>query len=188
MSRSHKTKSIYDKSPSAKSKSEVSLSLFSLLFSEMIEYISSLESDKDLDEKLQELGSPIGKRILEYTAFHHKHKRDLKIVNMLQFIHNNVWKTLFAKNAEALEKSVDDPTEYRIYDYAPITNRFLSTKHEALNASGFVAGIIAGVLNSAGFYANVASFLLEEEGVTQASNSKVIYVIKFTKAVVEREL
>ena len=44
---------------------------------------------------------------------------------MLQFIHNNVWKMLFGKQADGLQKSTDDEDEYRIIENSPITNRYI---------------------------------------------------------------
>ena len=53
-------------------------------------------------------------------------KREIKIINMLYFIINQIWKTLFGKNADGLEQSVEDSNEYRILERSPITNRFVS--------------------------------------------------------------
>ena len=53
-------------------------------------------------------------------------KREIKIINMLYFINNQIWKTLFGKNADGLEQSVEDSNEYRILERTPITNRFVS--------------------------------------------------------------
>ena len=39
-----------------------------------------------------------------------------KIVYMLQFIHNNVWKILLGKQADGWKKSSKDENEYRIIE------------------------------------------------------------------------
>ena len=47
---------------------------------------------------LQQFAHPIGAKVLELAAFREKgNKQDLKIIQILQFIHNNVWKTLFGR-------------------------------------------------------------------------------------------
>ena len=39
--------------------------------------------------------------------------------------HNNVWKMLFGKQADSLQKSTDDEDEYRIIENSPITNKYI---------------------------------------------------------------
>ena len=44
---------------------------------------------------------------------------------MLQFIHNNVWKMLFGKHPDLLQKATEDEDEYRIIENNPITNKYI---------------------------------------------------------------
>ncbi len=77
---------------------------------------------------------PIGSRILELTFYREKGtslpctggKREIKIINMLYFIQNQIWKSLFGRPADGLEQSVEDSNEFRILDKSPFTNKFVS--------------------------------------------------------------
>ena len=104
--------SIYDKSIS-KSRGEVSASAFAFLFSEIVQYCqNSVESVELLEEKLSQFGHPIGIRVIELVSLRERvNKRETRVVNMLQFISNIVWKHLFGKVADNLERSVENEDE-----------------------------------------------------------------------------
>ena len=72
---------------------------------------------------------------------------------MLQFVSGPLWTQLFGKPADALEKSKDQPNAFMIRDESPITNFFISVPRDAarFNPASFLAGIVRGVLDSAGF-------------------------------------
>lgn len=122
----------------------------------------------DLEKELFELGKPVGMRVLELCQYREKGsssacnnaKREIKIVNMLHFVNNQIWKTLFGRPADGLEQSVDDDDEYRILDRQPITNKFVSlgmTKdHGGTNCAYYIAGIVEGALQSAGMDCKVS--------------------------------
>jgi trafficking protein particle complex subunit 5 len=85
--------SILDKTLT-KGKNEVSLSLFALVFSEIVQYSqkSSL-SVTDLSDKLHSLGYDVGSRLLDLYVFREKNsKRETKLINMLLFIKSTLWK------------------------------------------------------------------------------------------------
>ena len=46
---------------------------------------------------------------------------------MLHYINNQVWKTLFNKQADGIEQSEEDQDEYRIIDSSPLTNKYISS-------------------------------------------------------------
>jgi hypothetical protein len=175
----------YDKN--LKTRTEIPISLFSFLFSEIVQYIlskSDEEKDFDIEEKLSCFGYSIGEKVLELCSLRDKgFKRETKIVNMLQFIHNNVWKMLFNKQADGLQKSTDDPDEYRIIENSPITNKFITLqKGNSLNCASLFAGVIEGILNSADFRCKVAAFFFEVEGQT-----KTYYIVKFDSDIIARD-
>lgn len=175
----------YDKN--LKGKNEVSISLYSFLISEIIQYIlskSEEEKDLDIEEKLSSFGYSIGEKVLELCSWREKaFKRDLKIVSILQFIHNNIWKMLFNKQADGLQKSTDDPDEYRIIENSPLINKFITLpKGNSLNCASFFAGIIEGILNSADFRSKVSAYFYEVDGMT-----KTYYIIKFDRDVINRD-
>lgn len=85
--------SILDKAIN-KGKGEVSLSLFALLFSEIVQYSQkNCNSIGDLSEKLHQIGYDVGSRLLDLYVFREKNsKRETKLINMLIFIKTTLWK------------------------------------------------------------------------------------------------
>ncbi len=96
-----------------KPKGDVSLSAFAFLFSELVQYSQNrVESIADLEEKLADCGYSIGIRAIEMVGLREKLvKREIRIVNMLQFICNVVWKSIFNKAADNLERSTENEDE-----------------------------------------------------------------------------
>lgn len=104
--------------------------------------------------RLENAGYNIGVRFLELVAFKERPgKRETGVIGMLQFVSGPLWTQLFGKPADALEKSKDQPNAFMIRDESPITNFFISVPRDAarFNPASFVAGIVRGVLDSAGF-------------------------------------
>lgn len=176
--------SIYD--TSLKETRTVSLSMFSYLFAELIFYLNCRDESKTMQQKLNEVGFPIGQKIMEVCAFKEKTPRFTKIESILLFIHNKVWKLLFGEKADELDKSLEEDDEYRIYDSKAIINKYLATKTEHVNCGDFVAGIIEGILYAADFPAKVDTSILDEEAKT-GKPKKVVYIIKFARHVIQRE-
>jgi len=120
-------------------------------------------------------------------------KRETKIMAILQFISSTVWKSLFGKPADSLERSIDHADEYMIFDYNPITSNFVSV-HQS-SADAYVSGIIAGVLEGAGFSARVSAHTVgveEGEGRTgfaglPTRKDKAVFLVKFAEKVLERD-
>lgn len=62
--------------------------------------------------RLNEFGYRVGSRVLELLAWREKvAKREIKVINVLYFIHSTVWKALFGKQADSLEKSTENEDE-----------------------------------------------------------------------------
>jgi hypothetical protein len=58
------------------------------------------------------MGYRVGQRVLELIVWREKNsRRETRILGILQFIHTTVWKTLFGKAADALEKSRESDDE-----------------------------------------------------------------------------
>jgi hypothetical protein len=142
---------------------------------------------QDFENRLNELGYHIGQRCLELVTFRDgkSAKRETKILGILQFIHTTVWKTLFGKPADALERSNDAPNEYMIIDQAPVITQFISVPKELsqLNCAAFAAGVIEAVLDGSLFTANVTAHTVE----TDDFPLRTVFLIKFEPFVVERE-
>eukprot|EP01025_Chloroclados_australasicus_P068759 TRINITY_DN9580_c0_g3_i1.p1 TRINITY_DN9580_c0_g3~~TRINITY_DN9580_c0_g3_i1.p1 ORF type:complete len:200 (+),score=17.46 TRINITY_DN9580_c0_g3_i1:168-767(+) len=185
--------SILDR-PLTKYRSEVptvSLSAFAILFGELIQYsLDIVQSQKgstisDLEHRLKVLGYDVGVRVLELMSYREtssRYKRHLKLIDALKYIHSFMWPYLFGKQADDLQQSQDVYNQYMIYDYNLLTNKFISVPKEwsSFNPGSFVAGIIQGYLDAAGFVTDeVSAFSNAEE--------QSIFVIKFNAETMQRE-
>jgi len=75
----------------------------------MIYVKDDLEADTT---RLNEMGYRVGQRVLELIVWREKNsRRETRILGILQFIHTTVWKTLFGKPADSLEKSREHDDE-----------------------------------------------------------------------------
>eukprot|EP00551_Chaetoceros_affinis_P003688 CAMPEP_0203646416 /NCGR_PEP_ID=MMETSP0088-20131115/13001_1 /ASSEMBLY_ACC=CAM_ASM_001087 /TAXON_ID=426623 /ORGANISM="Chaetoceros affinis, Strain CCMP159" /LENGTH=131 /DNA_ID=CAMNT_0050503629 /DNA_START=294 /DNA_END=689 /DNA_ORIENTATION=- len=125
-------------------------------------------------------------------------------MSILQFISTSVWKHLFGKGADSLERSIDNADEYMIFDNNPITSTFLSS-HQ-ISADAYISGIIAGICEGAGFTARVTAHSLaadEGDGGTGSTvggrgamesgfslprrKDKAVFLVKFSEKVLERD-
>jgi hypothetical protein len=128
-------------------------------------------------------------------------------MNALQFVSTQVWKSLFGKSADSLERSIDHADEFMIVDYEPLTSTFVSvpTDFGQLSVDAYMSGIVAGVLSGAGFTARVTAHSVKlEEGENPPNNShgssatnsrtslpqrreKAVFLVKFSPEVLERD-
>lgn len=181
--------SIYDSNLSNKKISEINLSSLSFLFCEVVSWShKNSKGVQDLENRLNGLGYQVGQRFLELIKLRegYKHsKREIKIIEMLQFIHGTFWKALFGKVANELEKSQDINDEYMIIDNVPLISKFISIPKEYgnLNCSAYVAGIIEGALDSAGFHADVTAHMVPVTG----HPLRTVFLIKFNHELLMRE-
>ncbi|ORE21711.1 TRAPP I complex [Rhizopus microsporus] len=141
---------------------------------------------QDLERKLNEFGYRVGFRMLELLTWREKAaKRETKVLGILYFIHSTVWKALFGKQADSLEKSTENDDEYMISDNEPILTRYISVPKELsqLNCNAFVAGIVEAVLDGCQFPARVTAHTVPIDGYPQ----RTTILIKLDKDVLERE-
>ena len=120
-------------------------------------------------------------------------------MSILHFVSSSVWKSLFGKAADSLERSIDHTDEFMIIDYEPIASTFVSVPQDLgqLSADAYVSGIIAGVLDGAGFSARVTAHSVQvEEGEFTKPNvvpgmpqrkDKAVFLVKFSPEVLERD-
>ena len=89
----------------------------------MVQYHQNrVDSISELERRLEATGYSVGLRVLELLAYRSReYKRETKLMNLLQFISTSVWKSLFGKAADSLERSIDHADEFMIVDYAPLT-------------------------------------------------------------------
>lgn len=174
--------------PVSKGKSEVSLSAFSFLFSEMVQYSQTQVSNiGELERRLEDAGYSIGLRLLEMLCFRERNsKREIKLLDALKFVHSTVWKYLFGRQARDLEQSNAADDEYMISDSDLFVNKFISVPKDMgqLNCAAFVAGIVRGVLDSAGFPARVTAHFVPVPGQPRP---KTTILMKFDASVLQRD-
>ena len=124
-------------------------------------------------------------------------------MNILQFVSTQVWKSLFGKPADSLERSIDHADEFMIVDYEPLTSTFVSVPSDfgQLSVDAYMSGIVAGVLTGAGFSARVTAHSVKLEEGEHAPNSsssnqpanlpsrkeKAVFLVKFSPEVLERD-
>lgn len=118
-------------------------------------------------------------------------------MNILQFVSSTVWKSLFAKPADSLERSIENSDEFMIVDYEPVTSTFISVPPDLgqLSADAYISGIIAGILFGAGFSARVTAHNVALEDGEHPNNSpnimprneKAVFLVKFDSNVLSRD-
>ena len=199
-------KTIYDVPVNRRRNAELSRASFAYLFSEMITYAQrKVTGITDLEKRLNIQGYPIGLKLLDLllyrsptpfsttTASAASNLRPTAILPLLQFISTTVWKALFNRPADALERSQESKDEYMITDNDPLVNAHISVPREMnqLNCAAYVAGIIEGVCDGCGFYARVTAHSVgEDEGTDQSKQmwpGKTVFLIKFNEEVMKRE-
>ncbi|KAF9478714.1 transporter particle subunit trs31 [Pholiota conissans] len=182
---------IYDRPLNKTRSAEVSASAFAFLFSEVVQYTQKRVSGiNDLERQLNTLGYRLGTRALELMVWRAEGsskapKRELKLLSVLMMVHTQVWKAVFGKGADALERSVENPDEYMIIDNDPLIERHISVPRDMsqLSCSSFTAGIVEAVLDGLSFPARVTS---HNTPTVQYPNRTTI-LIKLEKSVLERE-
>jgi len=169
-------------------KNEVSLSAMAFLFSEFFQYSQvRVSSIPELEKRLSDGGYQIGLRFLELICYREKNgKRETKLLGILTFISYTIWKVLFGKQADSLEKSTEQEDEYMISENQPLSiTKFISTSkdYSGLNCSAFIAGIVEGILDASEFPARVTAHAVPIEGQRQP---KTVILIKFNSEVISR--
>jgi hypothetical protein len=79
----------------------------------LVQYCQNrVESIADLEEKLENCGYGVGIRIIELLGIREKlTKRETRVVNILQYISSSLWRSLFNKVADNLERSTENEDE-----------------------------------------------------------------------------
>ncbi|KAK5830186.1 hypothetical protein PVK06_013980 [Gossypium arboreum] len=174
--------------PLSKGKQEVSLSAFAFLFSELVQYNQTrVDNIAELERRLEDAGYAVGARVLELLCHRDKgNRRETRLLGILSFVHSTVWKVLFGKVADSLEKGTEHEDEYMISEKDLLVNKFISIPRDmgTFNCGAFVAGIVRGVLDGAGFPAVVTAHFVPMEGLQRP---RTTILIKFAEEVLQRE-
>lgn len=167
---------------------QVSLSAFAYVFCEMVQYQSTrIQSANDLERRLEETGRTVGLRVLDLVTFREKlTKRETRVIGALQFVSSTCWKALFGKVADSLERSTEVDSEYMIHEADPVTNKFISVPPDLgqLNCAAYIAGVTAGILEGAGFPAEVSAHTVSNG---PGQGDRTVFLIKFAPEVMARE-
>jgi len=186
-SRTSRSKSLLERNLNRTKGAEVSLSSFSFLFSEMIQYAQKrVTGIQDLERRLNEFGYRVGLRMLELLVWRDRNpKRETRVLSILYFIHTALWKALFGKQADSLEKSTENEDEFMISDNEPVLTKYISVPRELsqLNCNAFIAGVVEAILDSAQFPARVTAHTVPIDGFPL----RTTILIKFDKEVLARE-
>ncbi|KAI9051325.1 hypothetical protein LZ554_004372 [Drepanopeziza brunnea f. sp. 'monogermtubi'] len=188
-------KTIYHRPLNRSRTQELSQASFAYLFGEMVSYAQKrVTGIQDLEKRLNVQGHPIGLKLLDLLLYREPPRtqlRPLNIIALLQFITTVLWKHLFSRPADALEKSSnpETPEEYMISDNEPVVNQYISVPKEMnqLNCAAFVAGIVEGVCDGAGFPARVTAHSVGKGEEGELWPGKTVFLVKFQPEVVERE-
>jgi len=186
-----RTTTIYERNVNKTRTAEVSMSAWAFMFSEVVQYTQKRVSGiGDLERRLNTLGYRVGSRMLEVTVWRAESsskapKRETRFLPALMWIHTVLWRQLFGKPADAIERSVENDDEYMVIDNDPPITRQISIPKEMsqLSCSAFVAGIVEAVLDGLCFPARVTAHSVP----TDQYPLRTTILIKLDKSVVERE-
>ncbi|CAR27002.1 ZYRO0C06534p [Zygosaccharomyces rouxii] len=106
--------------------------------------------------------------------------RDLKILDILQFVHGTMWTYLFGHASDDLVKSSERDNEYMIVDNLPMLTQFIPAGR---SCDYFTCGIIQGFLDSAEFPCRVSAHSMPQGELDQ----RTVYLIQFDRHVLERD-
>lgn len=186
--RQQKAANILDRSLERR-RTEVNLSAFAFLFSEIVQYCRDRAATITvLERKLERIGHRVGSRALELSVWRDRPgRRETKVLSILTFIQTVVWRSLFGAPADDIQKSVENDGEYYLIENMPLINTYISVPADLgdFNCGAFLAGIVQGCLDGAEFPAEVSAQSVESE--SGAKPDRTFVLIKFTDAVLERE-
>lgn len=79
--------------------------------------------------------------------------RTMRLLPVLTYVHSTLYRYLFGRPADSLERSTDNPDEYMIGDDDMLITKGIEVPKEMseLSCGALVAGIVEAVLDGAGF-------------------------------------
>jgi hypothetical protein len=182
----------------------VSGAAFAFLFSELVAYAQSrISTASDLENRLAAAGAGVGARLWEPCCLRAERpgaapRREAGAVGCLQLLSGPVWAQLFGRAADALERSTDPAHRFAfmIREEDPLCSHFVAMPKELarLNVNAFTAGLVAGMLEAAGFptqsvqAVTVPAAAAAPAAAAPPPRDGVVYLIVFADAVAAREL
>lgn len=135
---------------------QVPVSALSLLVNQTVRYLLQQVSDTaELERKLENMGRRVGYRVFDLYCIRHNMltRREQKIVPLLQFVADKVWRGLFGRPAEVLKG--EQPNEYQLAEKENLFHLTISTTE--CNLAAYQAGMVEAMLSLAGFHAKVSA-------------------------------
>lgn len=157
---------IYDRPVTKSRGAEVSLGAWAFLFGEIVHYTQQRVSGiSEFEQRLSILGYRVGARLVELVPLRDylyplssirsppPPSRTLRLLPVLTYIHSTLYRYLFGRPADSLERSTDHDDEYMIGDDDMIITRAVQVPKDMsdLSCGALVAGIVEAVLDGAGF-------------------------------------
>ena len=143
--------------------SSIDDSLFILLMNEAFSYLqTNVKGISQLEEKLKDLGKLTGRKYHELFSLRERLSKRQAIsaqnayIDALSFLSGQLWRSLFGKSADSLEKNVESSSEFMIWEDQPVYAKFLSVPKDFgdFSTASFTAGIIESVLENLSFVSN----------------------------------
>ncbi|GAA5846487.1 hypothetical protein JCM5353_008015 [Sporobolomyces roseus] len=179
---------------------EVSLGAWMFLFGEIVQYTQKQVSGiSEFEKRLSILGYRVGTRLLELLPLRDSlypitsslgrspppPSRTLRLLPLLTYIHSPLYRYLFGKPADSLERSTENSDEYMIGDDDMVITRGIQVPKEMkeLSCAALVAGIVEAVMDGSGFPARVTAHSVP----TSQHPRRTVILIKLDQSVLERE-
>ncbi|WRT67036.1 uncharacterized protein IL334_004002 [Kwoniella shivajii] len=186
---------ILDRSLNKSKGSEIALSAWAFMFAEIISYSQSrVDSVTDLEKRLSSLGYEAGQRILSLLLLRNTQtsnlkdpKREHRLIPILQFVHTQIYKYVFGKPADGLERGSDALDEYMIIlNESPLT-QFISVPKDMsdLSCEAFTAGMVEAVLDGLDVPARVTAHWVGDRYPEHPQ--RTVILIKLDQKVMDRE-
>ena len=179
--------SILDRNLNKTKNTQVSLSALAYLLSESLQsQVKNATGISQLESQLSSMGYSLGDPLLELVVWRDRNsKRETRLLPTLYMLHNTLWKALFDKPADSLEKGTDAEDEYMISDNDPPLSRWISVPRDmsTLNTNSWLAGLLEGVLDGCGMSAVVSA----HSTATADYPNRTTFLLKFSKDVLLRE-
>lgn len=138
------------------------LSLLSFLMNEILSlFLQSATGMDQVERKIKDLGASVGIRAFEALAIREKFtKRENTIAGMLTLISNQLFKSLFGRVADSIERNTENSTDFMIWENCPVHCQWLSPvpkDYGEFTPAVFTAGVIESVLNASNFPCTVTA-------------------------------
>lgn len=193
-----RTAAIYDRPVTKSRGAEISLGAWAFLFAEIVRYTQQRVSGiSEFENRLSILGYRVGARLVELVPLRDylyplssirsppPPARTLRLLPILTYIHSTLYRYLFGKPADSLERSTDKDDEYMIGDDDMVITRAVQVPKDMsdLSCGALVAGIVEAVLDGAGFPARVTAHSVP----TPQHPRRTVILIKLEPEVLARE-